>query len=178
MKKITTVLLSSALLISPLAFASQAEANILDQPVSTVSSDSEIVDELVPTPPVSQEFYGAKPPSSSADTHDLSKSAYNYQVERVGAQVYTSKFLTGKTSMTVTVKNWSVEAKDDIYATNELTVLVYDADTKKSVGKKLITIAGGEGSHTFTGLSSSKKYYIEFSVFTSGYKYSFNGSVK
>ncbi len=66
MKKIATVLLSSALLLSSPTFSLQAEASTLNQLVPAPISDS-INEEI--------ETYGAKPPKSNAPIHNISTSA-------------------------------------------------------------------------------------------------------
>ena len=122
--------------------------------------------------------YGRKPPKSSADTHDLSISAYAYQVEDVGAAVYTSKWLTGASSIHVFVENWTL-LKSSIGATDDqVTVTVYDTD-KKRVNSVTITIDERflQGSGDITGLDSSKKYYVRFSVPQNENRYSFNGDI-
>lgn len=146
----------------------------------TISS----VDTLIPTPPVSSgnignggiSVYGEKPPGSSAEVHNISISAYNYQVEKVGAQVYTSKLIKGKASMKITVENWKRLPGGGTGTNNELTLTVYKSDGTK-VKSKTITISNKKGSHTFTGLNSSTKYYVKFSVPQNTNTYSFNGSI-
>ncbi|KZN99329.1 hypothetical protein [Bacillus badius] len=166
MKKIATVLLSSALLFSPVALNSQTEASTLNQLVPIAPSDSEIG---------SMQPYGMNPPTSSASTHDISVSTYNYQVSKVGAQVYTDKFIKGKTTMKISVKNWKV-LNSHGGTSNSLTLTVYNSSGKKVAGKT-ITISKGSGSASFSGLSSSTKYYVKFSVPLNSNTYSFNGSI-
>ncbi|MFJ8520714.1 hypothetical protein [Lysinibacillus xylanilyticus] len=208
MKKITTALLSSALLISPVAFSSQAEASTLNQgefktdiievetDINEVETDiiedetdiNEVetdiiedetdINELVTYAP--SEFSimprGMEKPGKNASSHDISVSAYNYQVEKVGAQVYTDKFIKGKKSMTVTVKKWDIKTDWGI-AKNKLTITLYDSSGKKVSSDSVTMAQGGSDSVSFTGLSASTKYYVMFSVELNKQTYSFNGSI-
>lgn len=167
-KVVTTVLLSSALLFNPVVLLnSQAKASTVNELISAPPSESENTGGIQP--------YGAKPPASGASTHDLSISAYNYQVEKVGAQVYTDKFLKGKTTMNVSVKNWKLIVA---YAgtSNQVTVTVYNSSGKK-VDSNTITIKNNTGSTSFSGLSKTTKYYVKFSVPLNSNTYSFDGSI-
>lgn len=176
MRKITLALLSIALLISPLAFNSQVEA-------STPVKVQNTINELVPTAPTAPSgggitTYGSKPPSSSASTHNISISDYNYQVSKIGAQLYTDKFLTGKTSMRITVKNWKVLIDYGITPTT-LTITLYDSSGKKIASPQGVPMDKYYNSNSvyFSGLNKSTKYYVKFSVLTNNQTYSFNGSI-
>jgi hypothetical protein len=130
-----------------------------------------------PPPPEGFVPYGASAPSSSASTHDLSVSAYNYQVQEVGAQVYTDKWLTGKSSMKVTVLNWKLVTQGDIRfpTTTTVTLTVYNSSGTAVASCDLNTAY--TSYYTFTGLSSIVKYYVKFSVPLNEHTYSFNGSI-
>lgn len=146
---------------------------------STQVFASEMVYTLSPTPPyASSEIMpkGAKPPSSSADLHDLSVSSYSYQVEDMGYQVFTSKWLKGASSIKISVSNWKLKKMYNGATNNELTLKVYNSK-KKLVDSQTITIDREVGSATFSGLTSSAKYYICFEVPTNGNRYSFNGTI-
>lgn len=166
MKKIVTVLLLSVLLFSPVGFNSQAEASTLNQLIPTAPADSGYG---------GTETYGAKVPTSKASTHNISTSAYNYQVEKVGAQVYTDKFIKGKKTMKVSVSNWKV-LKNLGGGSNKVTVTLYNS-SKKKISSKTITIKSGSGSTSFSSINASTKYYVMFSVPLNGNQYSFNGSI-
>jgi hypothetical protein len=124
---------------------------------------------------VEEGFRGANPPSSGASTHDLSISSYNYQINEVGAQVYTDKWLTGASSMKVTVgKMTALNVPDDTCtADRKTTVTVYNSSGTE-VASKLIS---ENSNYTFTGLSSSSKYYIKFAVGLSGVRWKFSGTI-
>lgn len=122
------------------------------------------------------ETRGANPPSSRADTHDLSISDYNYQVSDIGYKVFTSKFLTGVTSLKITVTDWKLTQSYTGAKNNELTLNIYDSK-KNLITSKTITISENKGSATFTGLSATSKYYICFEVPTNSNRYSFSGVI-
>ncbi|WP_375199169.1 hypothetical protein [Bacillus sp. RS11] len=182
MKKIATALLSSALLISPVAFSSPAEASTLAQQ-GEFETD---INELVPTAPSDSENLedsedfdevdGKDKPGKKASTHNISKSAYNYQVSKVGAQVYTDKFITGKKSMEITVKNWEVKTNWNIPG-QKLTITLYDSSDKVIDSETVDMTNRKSDSVSFSGLSASSKYYVEFSVPQNKQTYSFDGSI-
>ena len=141
-------------------------------------SAKEEVYTLSPTPPAISEIepQGANPPSGFADTHDLSVSDYNYQVTNIGYRVYTSKWLTGVSSIKISVSNWKLLEEYHGATNNQLTLRVYNS-SKKLVDSETITIYSGSGSATFSGLSSTSKYYVCFEVPTNSNRYSFDGSI-
>lgn len=122
--------------------------------------------------------YGSNPPSSGADIHNLSISAYSYQVERIGAALYTSKWMTGASSIHISVEDWTLETYNPGATNNRLTVSVYDSK-KNFVASTTIIIDGRflVGSGDIDGLDSSQKYYVRFSVPTNGNIYSFYGDI-
>lgn len=133
---------------------------------------------LQPYPPSSSviTIQGANPPTRGADIHNLSVSSYNYQVQKVGYRVYTSKWLTGAKKINVYIYNWAfwdhyISATDD-----EVTVIVFNSK-KKRVASKKITIRSSSGKATLSGLSSSSKYYVCFEVPTNGNTYKFDGFI-
>lgn len=141
-------------------------------------SAKEEVYTLSPTPPAISgiEPQGANPPSSGADTHDLSVSSYNYQVADMGYRVYTSKWLTGASSISISVSNWNLIKEYHGATNNQLTLRVYNS-RKKQVDSETITISDGSGSVTFSGLTSTSKYYVCFEVPTNSNRYSFDGFI-
>ena len=141
-------------------------------------SASEEVYTLSPTPPAISEVEtrGANPPSSSADIHDLSVSDYNYQVTNMGYQVFTSKWITGASSISISVSNWNLIEEYHGATKDKLTLKVYNS-SKKLVDSKTITISSGVGSASFKNLTSKSKYYICFEVPTNSNRYSFDGAI-
>jgi hypothetical protein len=119
---------------------------------------------------------GASRPSANASTHNIGVSAYNYQVQRVGAAVFTDKLLTGKTSMRITANNWKCSVSHGLNTSNQLTLTVFNSSGSQ-VATRTVTVHGGSASHTFTGLNRNTKYYVRFSVPTNGNIYSFNGAI-
>lgn len=92
-------------------------------------SAKEEVYTLSPTPPAISEIepQGANPPSGFADTHDLSVSDYNYQVTNIGYRVYTSKWLTGVSSIKISVSNWKLLEEYHGATKDQLTLRVYNS---------------------------------------------------
>ncbi|MFV0239163.1 MAG: hypothetical protein ACK5H4_03865 [Lacrimispora sphenoides] len=150
-------------------------AVIMVMGMSTSAFAAEDIDILTPIPPSSIQTRGANPPSSSADTHDLSISNYKYQVDDVGYRVYTSKWLTGATSIKVSVDNWTL-LEDYGGTSDKLTIRVFNS-SKKEVTSKTITITRGYGTATLSGLTSTAKYYVCFEVPTNSNRYKFNGNI-
>lgn len=115
------------------------------------------------------------PPDISTDTvWDLRFAEYKYSIEEVGAQVYTDVFLTGKTSIKVTVGDMKVvssESADKLYRT---TVTLYDSNGTSVASTNITT----NGNYTFTGLSATKKYYVKFSVRHDTTIWTWDGSIK
>lgn len=108
-----------------------------------------------------------------------SVSDYNYQVLDVGYRVFTDKWLTGVSSMKVTVENW--EILEEYAGTNdEVTISVckhgFWGDTCDS--QTITGLSEGDSDYvTFSGLDSSTKYYVRFEVPTNGNRYKFNGTI-
>lgn len=165
--KFLTLILTLLIMIIPTATIYASEEVYTLQPVPPALNDEEGIS-----------VYGAKPPTSGADVHNLSVSTYSYQVEEIGAAVYTSKWLTGASSIHVSVENWALLVSNPGATNNKLTVSVYDSN-KSFVASTSITIDSRflVGSGDIDGLDSSKKYYVRFSVPTNGNKYSFNGDI-
>ncbi|MFB5267342.1 hypothetical protein ACE41H_11185 [Paenibacillus enshidis] len=166
MKKTNKI--ASSLLAGSMAF-------ILTAGGSAFASDD--VHVLPTTPPAASSdgitIFGQDPPKSSASTHNLSISDYNYQVEKVGYEVFTDKWLTGVSSMTVRVDNWQVIK--DVADGYNLSIVVHNSSgnvvTYKTIDPRKIGVA------KFTGLSASNKYYVSFAVPNNGNLYKFNGSI-
>ncbi|MCK6075253.1 fibronectin type III domain-containing protein [Paenibacillus silvae] len=163
MKKLASGLVAGALLLTLTAGAVSADSSVHNLPSVPPVSDANVI---VP--------FGSDKPSSSASTHDISVSSYNYQVQKVGAQVYTDKWLTGSTTMKVSVLDWTL-VNDGGGSTNKLLISVYSANGL--VANKEIN-PNNTFSASFTGLNKSTKYYVKFSVTTGNENtYSFNGAI-
>jgi hypothetical protein len=77
--------------------------------------------------------------------------------------------------MDVLVDNWTI-LESYGGTSNIVTVRVFNS-SKKEVTSKKITISHGYGTATFTGLTSSAKYYVCFEVPTNSNRYSFDGNI-
>lgn len=173
MKKIVSSIAAAALALTLSTGASVSA----DQPIHhlTATAPPVIINDSIPgliTP------FGSEKPGKNASVHDLSVSDYSYQVSRIGYAVYTDKWLTGKTSMKVSVSNWKV-LEDWGGTSNSLTIEIYKPSTLFNSGfveEKTIN-PNNVSSVTFSGLSASEKYYIVFSVPNNGNIYSFNGKI-
>lgn len=119
-------------------------------------------------------IFGANPPSSGASSHDVSVSDYNYQISKIGYRVYTDKWLTGTTSLKVTVDNWKL-VEDYGGTSNSLTIAVHKSSGGIVASKTINTNEVLRAS--FTDLTKSSNYYVSFSVPNNGNTYSFNGSI-
>ncbi|MGF6354093.1 hypothetical protein ABIE27_002003 [Paenibacillus sp. 4624] len=161
MKKLASGLIAGALLLSLTAGVASADSSV--HTLSTVPPTSSNV--IVP--------FGANEPGINASTHNLSTSSYNYQVTRIGAKLYTEKWLTGSSTMKVTVENVE-NVGSTPGALSGVNVAVYK---NQLVSIKNISKPTRIGSVSFSGLDSSKKYYVEFTVPTSGRLFSFNGTI-
>ena len=120
---------------------------------------------------------GSTRPGTNAPVHNLSKGAYAFKIDRIGAKVYTDSWFTGKSSITVSVTSFSVISPQPSGTQNQATIYLYNKNNK-SVGNKTITVSGGKGSTTFYGLSANEKYYVLFTVPTNGNVYSIKGDIK
>lgn len=118
---------------------------------------------------------GSSKPGKYASIHDLSISKYNYQVEEVGAAVYTDKWLTGVSNIGVSVDNWT-QTTSQLGSTNKLTITVYN-NKGKSVATSTLSMSSSSNVTSFSGLSTTEKYYVQFSVPITGHKFSFNGEI-
>ena len=120
---------------------------------------------------------GSTRPGTNAPVHNLSKGAYAFKIDRIGAKVYTDSWFTGKSSITVSITSFSVISPQPSGTQNQTTIYLYNK-SNKSVGNKTITVSGGKGSTTFYGLSANEKYYVLFTVPTNGNVYSIKGDIK
>ncbi|BEH90187.1 MAG: hypothetical protein HFE54_04045 [Turicibacter sp.] len=120
---------------------------------------------------------GSTRPGTNAPVHNLSKGAYAFKIDRIGAKVYTDSWFTGKSSITVSITSFSVISPQPSGTQNQTTIYLYNKNNK-SVGNKTITVSGGKGSTTFYGLSANEKYYVLFTVPTNGNVYSIKGDIK
>lgn len=163
MKKIASSLVAGALLLSLTAGLASADSSVHTLPTVPPANESNVI---VP--------FGSDKPGSNASTHDLSVSKYNYQVQKVGYEVFTDKWLTGSTTMKVTVLDWKL-VNDGDGATNKLLISVYSANglvANKEINPNTTVAA------SFSGLNKSTKYYVKFSVTTGNENtYSFNGTI-
>ncbi|MDR6726091.1 hypothetical protein J2W91_004597 [Paenibacillus amylolyticus] len=163
MKKLVGSLVASALFLSLTAGAVSADSNVHTLPtVPPVSSENVI------TP------FGAYAPGSNASTHNISTSNYNYQVSEVGAQVYTDKWLTGSSTMKVTVTNVKNVGETPGKLSGVNVAIFNEKNRQVIIGNIDLTRSS---SVSFSGLNSSDKYYVEFSVPRSGLKWAFNGAI-
>ena len=87
----------------------------------------------------------------------------------------TDKFIKGKTSMKISVKNWE-RIKNVAAVPDRVTITLFNS-SGKVVDSKVVSISNASGSASFSDLSASTKYYVEFAVGTTGNQYSFNGSI-
>ena len=120
---------------------------------------------------------GSTRPGTNAPVHNLSKGAYAFKIDRIGAKVYTDSWFTGKSSITVSITSFSVISPQPSGTQNQTTIYLYNKNNK-SVGNKTITVSGGKWSTTFYGLSANEKYYVLFTVPTNGNVYSIKGDIK
>ncbi|MCC2346627.1 hypothetical protein LKM13_21475 [Bacillus anthracis] len=164
---LTAPLLLAASLTTHAATPTEAEFNSL-----STTPPSGIVD----TTNKNDGFQRAKnPPGKKASVHNIDKNSYNFQVDKVGAQVYTDKWLKGKKTMTVDVENFTV-TKFQGGTKNELYITLYNSKGKEVDSKTLYV--NKASSVKFSGLDSSEKYFVKFSVPINGNTYSFNGSIE
>ena len=107
-------------LTAPLLLATEASASTESFNVNT-------------TPPVLFEndltqnnvTYGPYPPEKNSSVHNLSISGYAYQVEKLGYRLFTDKWIKGKSTVKVSIKNWRVMA--DYSDAKGMTVRIYDS---------------------------------------------------
>ncbi|MEB4820303.1 hypothetical protein [Bacillus thuringiensis] len=163
---LTVPLLFSAALTTQAATPNEGEVhNLLTTPPSGIIDNTNLKDDVQ---------RGPSPPGSNASLHNIGISSYSYQVGKVGAQIYTDKWLTGQSTMRISINNWRV--LDNYGGTsNQVTVKVYNSSG--SVVRSETRNAYDSSAVYFSGLSSSQKYYVGFHVPTNGNTYSFNGSI-
>lgn len=167
--KKSLLVLSSAVAI--LAFSGSAFAN------------NQSLNQLSPNPPRTIAIspgtitpYGEDAPGSSASTHDLSISDYNYQVFEVGYKIFTDKFLKGSATINVSIENFT-KIQGSLEATKTVRVTLYGASgTIAGTRDVAINDGGGYGDCSFA-VYPQNKYYISFQPANDGNKYSFNGSI-
>lgn len=70
-------------------------------------------------------MYGVNPPGKNASVHNISVSSYAYQVEKMGYRLFTDKWIKGKSTVKVSIKNWRV--LEDYHDTKKLTVRIYNS---------------------------------------------------
>ena len=134
-------------------------------------------------PPISSEIepYGTKPPDYNS-VHDLLKSNYNYNVESMGAALYTDKRFKNVSNIYVDVNDFSHIGGASTLPANyktKLIITLYNS-SKKEVGSKSITFTVSKdtyGDVSFINLDTDEEYYIKFSVPDSGNKWAFYGTV-
>ncbi len=84
---------------------------------------------------------GSTRPGTNAPVHNLSKGAYAFKIDRIGAKVYTDSWFTGKSSITVSITSFSVISPQPSGTQNQTTIYLYNKNNK-SVGNKTITVSG------------------------------------
>lgn len=143
--------------------------NLSEHPPAIISENGDL-DEIIPQ--------GIHPPKRRSLVHDLSVSGYNYQIEDMGSHLYTDKWLTGASEITVSVKDWKLK---EYYGgtSNELELRVYDS-SRNMVSSTTMYISASDYANTavLSGLSSSERYYVCFSVPLNSNRYSFYGSIE
>ena len=145
--------------------------------ISAGAADINYVDHMSLVPPTydyNVQPYGTNPPGSSADTHNLSVSGYNYQIDHIETSLYTSKWVTGATDLKVTVEDFTILN----WGSGPITTLyveVYNSSKKLVDSKTLIiqprrydsygnVVEYAPGYAYLSGLSSSQKYYVKFKL--------------
>lgn len=157
--------------------------------INAGATDMSYVDHMTTTPPILNEGirpYGTWPPSGS-DIQDLSIDDYPYQVDHIESHLYTSKWLTGASSINATIEDWKVLKYGYGYV-DRLSITLIDSKRKEIDSKDITLKAIGtdkygnaygwyDDSVSFTGLSSSEKYYLYFSIGGYNNSISFHGTV-
>ena len=168
-KKILCIMLTVAMVLgcSLISFATEGDAHKL--PI--------VHDHLVETM-----TRGVKKPSSSAGTVNLTQNDYSYDITKIGYRVYTNKWITGASSINVSVLDWKLIEEHPGAEKSKLTIAVYDA-SDKVVAKNTMDINWahdntGYGTMTLSGLNANLKYYVLFEVPTNSNSYSFNGTIE
>ncbi len=123
-----------------------------------------------------------KKPPLSAETVNLTQNNYKYDVTSIGYRVYTNKWITGATSISVSVADWKLLEEYTGAEKSKLTIAVYDT-SDNVVAKNTMSITWGNdntgyGSMTLSGLNASSRYYVLFEVPTNSNRYSFYGTIK
>ncbi|MGG4144338.1 hypothetical protein ABEW34_14530 [Paenibacillus algorifonticola] len=132
---------------------------------------------MVPTPPTSAiTIFGVDPPSNDASVHDLSLNSYNYQVDYVGVEVFTAKWLKGKSTINVSVQDFKL-TNGNADPTGYLYVNVCTGGPSTCTSKKITVNQYGTGSTSFSGLSTTTKYFVRFVVPNNGDKRTFYGTI-
>ena len=125
---------------------------------------------------------GSKKPSSNAGTVNLTQNSYEYDVTNIGYRVYTNKWITGASTIKISVGDWKLIEEYIGAEKSKLTISVYDSNDMV-VAKNTMTITWGQdgtgyGNMTLNGLNEGLKYYVLFEVPTNSNRYSFNGTIK
>ena len=121
-------------------------------------------------------FAAASPPSGTAPICDLSKGAYNYQVNSIGYRVYTDSWLTGESSYNISVYGWTCIVPNGPPNYNSLTIYVYN--TLGTIVSATTIDPTKTSVATLTGMSAGNHYYVCFQVPTNNNIWSFNGSIQ
>ncbi len=150
--------------------------------MSTVSFASE-VHTLSERPPISSEIvpYGTSAPSKNS-IHDLSKNACNYNVESMGAALYTDKRFKNASSIYVDINDFAFKGSAAELAPKHketITITLYNSKGKKVSSKSVTFLVGVDtwDSVSFKDLDENEQYYIKFSSSSIGNRWSFYGSV-
>lgn len=133
---------------------------------------------MLPVGPIIFTPFGAKPPGSSNGTHDLSSGKYQYTVDKVAIEVFTDRFVTGVSTINVSVLGLEqIEGPTmSDYDLGIAYVTLYNADGTV-VKRNKVTLKDGNGNTSFTA-TAKNKYYVGFSGSTQGTQaVSFHGNI-
>lgn len=113
---------------------------------------------------------------------DLRQNNYGYDVTNIGYRVYTNKWITGSSSIKISVADWKLIEEYHGAEKSTLTIAVYDT-SDRVVAKNTMKVTWSHdgtasGSMTLSGLNANLKYYVLFEVPTNSNRYSFNGTIR
>jgi len=169
-KSTLSLTLSAAMLSSIVGVASANPASN-SQSVAVVADST--IHNLVPYPP--EEVitpFGTIPPFS-VYIHNLNNGNYNYTVTKLGAYIYTDKWIQGRSSVSVSIEGLEFTPYGDT-PMGPITIECYSSSGL--VATRTVDIASGSRSATFSSLNTSTNYYYSFSVPNTGALYKFSGS--
>lgn len=163
--KLSASLLACACLLLPTTntFAASMHNSITASYTDSVST-YENIDERSTSIPSS---------SSSVDLSYGTNLAFKVSSLRYG-NLFTNNRFTGVNSIKVNISSITVDKNASSLPSGDLMVTIFK-DNHTKVKSQSISIKGGTLS--FSGLSKTTKYYIEFSKNNDGQYYSFDGSI-